>query len=91
MNGYIARRARRALVLLCALLLLISTLLVGYWPSALDWSEAVQGISILFGIQEVPVREKGAASPWKDGDAGATGAAPDPEVRVRPAAAPSAR
>lgn len=100
MNGYIARRTRRVLVLLGALLLLVATLLGGHWLPALDWPEVVQGISILFGIQEDPVREKGTASPLKDGDAGAgTGAgyggattvALAASVRVQPSASRDSR
>lgn len=99
MNGYIARRARRALILLCALFLLIFTLLGGRWLPALDWPEVVEGISILFGIQQTPVREQ-AASPLKDGDigagtgaeyGGATGVAPQADLRVRPSAARDSR
>lgn len=102
MNGYIARRARRALILLCALFLLIFTLLGARWLPPLDWPEVVEGISILFGIQETPVREEGAASPLKDGDigagtgadaeyAGATGLAPETDLRARPSAARDSR
>lgn len=100
MNGYIARRARRALILLCALFLLVSALLGGRWLPALDWPEVVQGISILFGIQADPVREEDAASPLKDGDigagtgaeyGGAIGVAPETDVRARPSAARDSR
>jgi hypothetical protein len=100
MNGHIARRARRALILLCALFLLIFTLLGGRWLPALDWAEAVEGINILFGFQAAPVREADAPSLLNDSDiragtgaeyGGAAGVAPETDLRVRPSAARDSR